>query len=90
MFYAEDYLLLEMKLRQNHIAVISDVKWATLEPNGQVGYELKEEAQSGRGSCISFLYSPTILASFIISSIKVIPCSDDELQAFRIEKSHYN
>jgi uncharacterized membrane protein YcaP (DUF421 family) len=27
------------------VAVISDVRWATLEPNGQVGYELKEEAQ---------------------------------------------
>ncbi|WP_436374528.1 DUF421 domain-containing protein [Cytobacillus sp. BC1816] len=36
---------LEMKLRQHNVAVISDVKWATLEPNGQVGYELKEEAQ---------------------------------------------
>ncbi|MGM0779830.1 MAG: DUF421 domain-containing protein [Bacillota bacterium] len=36
---------LEMKLRQHNVAVISDVRWATLEPNGQVGYELKEEAQ---------------------------------------------
>lgn len=34
-----------MKLRQHNVAVISDVRWATLEPNGQVGYELKEEAQ---------------------------------------------
>ncbi|MFK2826425.1 DUF421 domain-containing protein [Bacillus sp. B190/17] len=36
---------LEMKLRQESVSKISDVKWATLEPNGQVGYELKEEAQ---------------------------------------------
>jgi uncharacterized membrane protein YcaP (DUF421 family) len=36
---------LEMKLRQHNVAVISDVRWATLEANGQVGYELKEEAQ---------------------------------------------
>ncbi|MBY6054553.1 DUF421 domain-containing protein [Cytobacillus firmus] len=36
---------LEMKLRQHNVAVISDVRWATLEPNGQVGYELIEEAQ---------------------------------------------
>ena len=36
---------LEMKLRQHNVAIISDVRWATLEPNGQVGYELKEEAQ---------------------------------------------
>ncbi len=36
---------LEMKLRQNSISKISDVKWATLEPNGQLGFELKDEAQ---------------------------------------------
>ncbi|MBT2691236.1 DUF421 domain-containing protein [Bacillus sp. ISL-47] len=36
---------LEMKLRQHNVAVISDVRWATLEANGQVGYELKDEAQ---------------------------------------------
>ncbi|MCM3404868.1 DUF421 domain-containing protein [Cytobacillus oceanisediminis] len=36
---------LEMKLRQHNVAVISDVRWATLEANGQVGYELKEESQ---------------------------------------------
>jgi uncharacterized membrane protein YcaP (DUF421 family) len=36
---------LEMKLRQNSISKISDVKWATLEPNGQLGYELKDDAK---------------------------------------------
>lgn len=36
---------LEMRLRQKSISRISDVKWATLEPNGQIGFELKEEAQ---------------------------------------------
>ncbi|MBZ5753279.1 DUF421 domain-containing protein [Metabacillus rhizolycopersici] len=36
---------LEMKLRQNSVSKISDVKWATLEPNGQVGIELKKDAQ---------------------------------------------
>lgn len=36
---------LEMKLRQNSVSKISDVKWATLEPNGQLGYELKQDAQ---------------------------------------------
>ena len=36
---------LEMKLRQNHVSKISDVKWATLEPNGQLGFELKKDAQ---------------------------------------------
>lgn len=36
---------LEMKLRQNSISSISDVKWATLEPNGQLGFELNEQAK---------------------------------------------
>ncbi len=36
---------LEMKLRQNSVSKISDVKWATLEPNGQLGLELKQDAQ---------------------------------------------
>ncbi|MFG6149865.1 DUF421 domain-containing protein [Halobacillus sp. B23F22_1] len=34
---------LEMKLRQQNVSTISDVKSATLEPNGQIGYELNEE-----------------------------------------------
>lgn len=37
---------LEMNLRQKNITRISDVQWATLEPNGQVGYILKPEAQT--------------------------------------------
>ena len=36
---------LEMNLRQQNVSKISDVNWATLEPNGQVGYELKKEAR---------------------------------------------
>jgi len=36
---------LEMRLRQQGISKISDVKTATLEPNGQLGYELKRQAQ---------------------------------------------
>lgn len=36
---------LEMSLRLNGITTISDVKTATLEPNGQVGYELMRHAQ---------------------------------------------
>jgi len=37
--------LLEMRLRQKGIANISDVKTATLEPNGQIGYELMRHAK---------------------------------------------
>lgn len=36
---------LEMRLRQANIAKMSDVKWATLEANGQLGYMLHPNAQ---------------------------------------------
>ncbi|MGM0900877.1 MAG: DUF421 domain-containing protein [Bacillota bacterium] len=36
---------LEMNLRQKNVTRISDVEYATIEPNGQVGYTLKQEAQ---------------------------------------------
>ncbi|WP_067728011.1 DUF421 domain-containing protein [Oceanobacillus damuensis] len=36
---------LEMNLRQQGISRISDLEWATLEPNGQIGYLLKQEVQ---------------------------------------------
>ncbi|WP_100406069.1 DUF421 domain-containing protein [Bacillus solitudinis] len=37
---------LEMQLREKNVSNISDVKWATLEPNGQLGFLLKEEART--------------------------------------------
>jgi uncharacterized membrane protein YcaP (DUF421 family) len=36
---------LEMQLRQSNVSKISDVEWATLEPNGRLGYTLKDNAQ---------------------------------------------
>lgn len=36
---------LEMRLRNQGISNINDVKTATLEPNGQLGYELKDDAK---------------------------------------------
>ncbi|RKD25886.1 hypothetical protein BEP19_02860 [Ammoniphilus oxalaticus] len=36
---------LEMQLRQVNVAKVGDVQWATLEPNGKMGYMLKEKAQ---------------------------------------------
>ncbi|MBT2637603.1 DUF421 domain-containing protein [Bacillus sp. ISL-39] len=36
---------LEMRLRDKGISRIEDVKTATIEPNGQLGYELKDEAK---------------------------------------------
>lgn len=37
--------MLEMNLRQNNVSKMSDIEWATLEPNGKVGFILKEDAQ---------------------------------------------
>ncbi|WP_134703485.1 DUF421 domain-containing protein [Ammoniphilus sp. YIM 78166] len=37
---------LEMQLRKSSIGKISDVQWATIEPNGQLGYMLKEPKQT--------------------------------------------
>ncbi|MED3971706.1 DUF421 domain-containing protein [Priestia megaterium] len=36
---------LEMRLRNQGISNIQDVKMATMEPNGQLGYELQEDAK---------------------------------------------
>ncbi|SFD66430.1 Uncharacterized membrane protein YcaP, DUF421 family [Lentibacillus persicus] len=36
---------LEMNLRMKNVKKIDDVEWATLEPNGQVGFSLKNDAQ---------------------------------------------
>lgn len=36
---------LEMQLRQVSVSKIDDVQWATLEPNGKMGYMLKEKAR---------------------------------------------
>ncbi|WP_085504975.1 DUF421 domain-containing protein [Thalassobacillus devorans] len=36
---------LEMKLRQNSVTNINDVAYATIEPNGQLGFELKQQKQ---------------------------------------------
>ncbi|MBT2679622.1 DUF421 domain-containing protein [Bacillus sp. ISL-35] len=36
---------LEMRLRNNGITKMEDVKFATIEPNGQLGYELTDDAK---------------------------------------------
>lgn len=37
---------LEMNLRQSNVTNIHDVEWATLEPSGNVGFTLKQDAQT--------------------------------------------
>ncbi|MTI96405.1 MAG: DUF421 domain-containing protein [Firmicutes bacterium] len=39
---------LEVRLRQLGISKVEDVHWATLEPNGQLGYQLKPHAMPAR------------------------------------------
>ncbi|SDJ10313.1 DUF421 domain-containing protein [Salimicrobium halophilum] len=36
---------LEMTLRQQNVSNLGDVEWATLEPNGQLGFVLKKDAR---------------------------------------------
>lgn len=36
---------LETRLRLNGISKVDDIKTATIEPNGELGYELKDEAK---------------------------------------------
>ncbi|MEG6584452.1 DUF421 domain-containing protein [Dendrosporobacter sp. 1207_IL3150] len=36
---------LEMQLRQSNVKNIEDIQWGTIEPNGRVGFVLKESAQ---------------------------------------------
>ncbi|WP_026560757.1 DUF421 domain-containing protein [Bacillus sp. J37] len=47
--------LLEMKLRQSNVTNMNDVKYATLEPNGQVGFELKEQKKPATKEDITFI-----------------------------------
>ncbi|WP_339145895.1 MULTISPECIES: DUF421 domain-containing protein [unclassified Sutcliffiella] len=57
---------LEMKLRQNSISSISDVKWATLEPNGQIGFELTEQAKPITKKDWNLLYQEIQLLKIMI------------------------
>lgn len=47
---------LEMKLRQSQIHSISDVANATLEPNGQLGFQLKESKQPATKEEVAKIY----------------------------------
>ncbi|MBU7593128.1 DUF421 domain-containing protein [Metabacillus halosaccharovorans] len=47
--------LLEMKLRQSSVTNMNDVQYATLEPNGQVGFELKENKKPVTKEDITFI-----------------------------------
>ncbi|KAA0550037.1 DUF421 domain-containing protein [Bacillus sp. BGMRC 2118] len=46
---------LEMKLRQSNVSNLNDVHFATLEPNGQLGFILKQSKQNASKEDIQFL-----------------------------------
>ncbi|MGM0875361.1 MAG: DUF421 domain-containing protein [Bacillota bacterium] len=49
--------MLEVRLRQQNIEKISDLQWATIEPNGQLGYMLKPGKQYATKDDIQMLKS---------------------------------
>ncbi|MGG1370024.1 YetF domain-containing protein, partial [Priestia megaterium] len=54
---------LEMRLRNQGVSKIQDVKTATIEPNGQLGYELQEDAKPltiGDFKQLMQLYMPAV------------------------------
>ncbi|EMK2598800.1 DUF421 domain-containing protein [Bacillus cereus] len=59
---------LEMRLRNQGISKIGDVKTATLEPNGQLGYELKEDAKPLTVGDLKKLIQPQFLNQNIPSN----------------------
>ncbi|EMY8536097.1 MULTISPECIES: DUF421 domain-containing protein [Bacillus] len=59
---------LEMRLRNQGIPKIGDVKTATLEPNGQLGYELKEDAKPLTVGDLKRFIQPQFLNQNILSN----------------------
>ncbi|MBM4763464.1 DUF421 domain-containing protein [Bacillus sp. B15-48] len=49
--------MLEVRLRQQNIQAISDLQWATIESNGQLGYVLKPEKQYATKEDVHMLLS---------------------------------
>lgn len=60
---------LEMKLRQQNVSKLSDVDWATLEPNGQLGFTLKQEAQPATQKQIEQLTNEIKQISLALNSL---------------------
>ncbi|WP_163582856.1 DUF421 domain-containing protein [Gracilibacillus saliphilus] len=53
--------MLEVRLRQQNIRSISDLQWATIEANGQLGYMLKPNKQYATKEDINMLKSLIVL-----------------------------
>ncbi|MFC3041182.1 DUF421 domain-containing protein [Virgibacillus xinjiangensis] len=83
---------LEMNLRQKNVTRISDVQWATLEPNGQVGFILKEEAQPATKKELQQLNQrlDLLLGQSNVPQQPVPPDEQEDLFAEVKRKSHNN
>jgi uncharacterized membrane protein YcaP (DUF421 family) len=67
---------LEMKLRQSQVSDIADVQYATLEPNGQLGFILKPDKQPASKADISQLRQEIELLTQIIENrLNAVPAS---------------
>ncbi|WP_101846045.1 DUF421 domain-containing protein [Halobacillus sp. Marseille-P3879] len=64
---------LEMKLRQQNVSTMADVKSATLEPNGQIGYELKEDSKPATKKDLQRLEQEIISLKEALGSNKALP-----------------
>lgn len=87
---------LEMKLREQGVSQVSDVKWATLEPNGQVGCELMESAKPATKQDMHVLRLEIESLRNLLSSSSGMtsspnnPSSDKSLFTEVANKSHSN
>lgn len=81
---------LEMRLRNNGISKMEDVKIATIEPNGQLGYELKDDAKPltvGEFKKILNDYLPAMITSM---AEKQDPAKPDIFQELNKSNKQHN
>lgn len=60
--------ILETQLRQQSISKISDVQYATLEPNGQIGLILKEPKQAATKEDISNVMNEILAIRYLVET----------------------
>ncbi|WP_102261542.1 DUF421 domain-containing protein [Mesobacillus jeotgali] len=81
---------MEMRLRNKGITKLEDVKYATIEPNGQLGYELKDEAKPltvGEFKKILNDYLPAMIMSM---EEKQDPAKKDIFQELKNSNKQHN
>ena len=67
---------LEMKLRQSQVHSISDVANATLEPNGQLGFQLRESKQPATKEDVADLYKELKAINRILQGVSNVPLEE--------------